>query len=86
MRLGMFVTATFTGRSLQTRTAIPSTAILHLRDRDWVFAPAGNNRFRRVAVTAGATLPNNMQEIDAGIDPGMRVVQNALELENTVEQ
>lgn len=86
IRLGMFVTATFTGRTLETHTAVPSTAILHLRDRDWAFVPAGNNQFRRVGLTAGPALLNNMQQIDAGINPGTRVVQNALELENTVDQ
>ena len=32
------------------------------------------------------TLPNNMQEITSGIDPGQQVVSNALVLQNAVEQ
>jgi cobalt-zinc-cadmium efflux system membrane fusion protein len=39
-----------------------------------------------VAVTGGDMLPGNMQEIRAGIQPGQRVVQNALILQNTEEQ
>ena len=31
-------------------------------------------------------LPDNMQEIVSGIQPGQRVVANALVLQNTVEQ
>jgi hypothetical protein len=31
-------------------------------------------------------LPNNLQEIVAGIKPGQQVVSNALVLQNTVEQ
>ena len=53
MRIGMFATATFHGRPLSS-TAVPAAAILHLHDRDWVYVPAGDGKFRRVAVVAGA--------------------------------
>ena len=86
MRIGMFVTATFHGQKKETRAAIPATAILHLHDRDWVYVPAGGNKFRRVEVAAGGNLPNKMQEIVSGIQPGQQVVSNALVLQNTVEQ
>jgi len=86
MRPGMFVTATFHGLKKETHAALPATAILHLHDRDWVYEPANNNQFRRVAVTAGDMLPGAMQEVTLGITPGQRVVLNALEFQNTVEQ
>lgn len=86
LRLGMFVTATFHGRKVETHTVVPSTAILHLRDREWVYSPAGNGRFRRVDVVSGSNLPGNMQEVVSGLDPGTQVVADALVLENTVEQ
>ena len=86
MRIGMFVTATFHGQKKETHAAIPATAILHLHDRDWVYVPAGGNKFRRVEVAAGGNLPNKMQEIVSGIQPGQQVVTNALVLQNTVEQ
>jgi membrane fusion protein, heavy metal efflux system len=86
MRPGMFVTATFHGLKNETRAAIPATAILHLHDRDWVYVPEGDNQFRRIAVTAGDMLPGSMQEIILGVTPGQRVVLNALEFQNTVEQ
>jgi cobalt-zinc-cadmium efflux system membrane fusion protein len=57
-----------------------------LHDRDWVYAPLGNGHFKRQAVVAGNTLPNNMQEIVSGIKPGDQVVSNALPFQNTVEQ
>lgn len=47
MRPGMFVTATFHGRK-RTTAAVPAQAILHLHDRDWVYAPVGGRQFRRV--------------------------------------
>ena len=86
LRFGMFVTATFHGMSSEVHAMVPASAVLHLHDRDWVYVPADNSRFRRVEVTAGKMLPNNMQEIVSGIAPGQPVVTNALVLQNTVEQ
>lgn len=86
MRPGMFVTATFRGQKLEMHAAVPASAILHLHDKDWVYVPAGGNKFRRVSVIGGDMLPNNMQEVVSGLTPGDQVVTNALELQNTSEQ
>lgn len=86
MRVGMFATATLHGHTIETHAAVPASAVLHLHDRDWVYVPATNGEFRRVAVTGGAMLPGNLQEIASGIAPGQQVVTNALELQSTVEQ
>ena len=89
MRVGMFATATFHGRSLEMHAAVPATAILHLHDREWVYVPTGNGngaQFRRVGVVAGDMLPGGMQEVESGIAAGQQVVRNALELQNTAAQ
>jgi len=86
MRIGMFVTAAFYGKQPETHAAIPATAILHLHDREWVYAPLGKGHFKRLEVVSGAMLPGNMQEIVSGLKPGDQVVSNALPLQNTVEQ
>ncbi len=86
MRVGMFVTATFHGQKKVQYAAVPTAAILHLHDRDWVYIPAGGNKFRRMEVKAGNVLPDKMQEIRDGIKPGQQVVSNALVMQNTVEQ
>ena len=86
MRVGMFATATIYGKTLQTHTEVPATAVLHLHDRDWVYVPAGAGKFRRVSVRSGVILPGNMQEIISGIDVGQQVVSNALALQNTADQ
>ena len=86
MRVGMFVTATFYGKQAATRAAVPATAIMHLHDRDWVYAPLGAGHFKRLEVSTGKMLPGNLQEVTAGIKPGDQVVSNALALQNTVEQ
>jgi cobalt-zinc-cadmium efflux system membrane fusion protein len=86
MRVGMFVTATFYGKHAETYAAIPTTAILHLHDREWVYAPLGGGHFKRKEVVTGKMLPNNMQEVVSGMKPGDQVASNALQLQNTVEQ
>src|SRR5467141_1211209 len=86
MRIGMFVTATLHSQKKETHALVPATAILHLHDRNWVYVPAGDKKFRRVEVVDGQMLPGNMQEVISGIKPGVQVVQNALVFQNTVEQ
>jgi cobalt-zinc-cadmium efflux system membrane fusion protein len=86
MRVGMFATATFYGRQPEIYAAVPASAILHLHDREWVYMPLGNGHFKRVEVVTGKMLPANQQEVVSGMKPGDRVVSNALDLQNTVEQ
>jgi cobalt-zinc-cadmium efflux system membrane fusion protein len=86
MRLGMFATATFRSRSTEVHTVVPSSAILHMHDRDFVYLPAASGKFRRVEVISGDALPNNMQDVKSGIKPGDRVVVSALVLEHTIDQ
>ena len=86
LRLGMFGTATFTGRTKETHAVIPADAVLHLHDRDWVYLPAGGNQFKRTEVHAGRMLDGNRQEILSGLQPGQQVVGNALLLETAGNQ
>ncbi|MGD0963377.1 MAG: efflux RND transporter periplasmic adaptor subunit [Candidatus Acidiferrales bacterium] len=85
VRVGMFATATFYGLKTEAHAAIPASAILHLHDRNWVYTPADGNKFRRLEVSSGETLPNQMQEILSGLQLGQKVVTNALALQNTVD-
>jgi len=84
MRLGMFATATFRGRKTETYTEVPASAVLHLHDRDWVYVPAPDRKFRRVEVVDGDPLPDNMQAIKSGLAPGQQVVANAVVMEHTI--
>jgi membrane fusion protein, heavy metal efflux system len=91
LKLGMFGTAAFTGRENEIHAVVPADAILHLHDRDWVFIPAGDKRFKRVEVHPGIMLPDKKQELlpeakqENGIKPGQQVVSNVLQLEATLE-
>ncbi|MDE1156088.1 MAG: efflux RND transporter periplasmic adaptor subunit [Acidobacteriaceae bacterium] len=84
LKIGMFVTATFSSLHKQNFAAVPSASILHLHDRDWVFVPAGGNQFRRVEVKSGQMV-GDKQVVLSGIAPGQEVVSNVLQLETTLE-
>jgi membrane fusion protein, heavy metal efflux system len=86
MRLGMFVAATFQGESAERHASVPSSAILHLHDSEWVYFPIANDHFQRHEVESGINLPDGMQEIVSGIEPGEQVVTNALMLQDTSEK
>jgi cobalt-zinc-cadmium efflux system membrane fusion protein len=86
MRSGMFLTATFVGNKGQQMAIVPTTSILHLHDKDWVFIPAPNSSFRRLEINGGKILPNNMQLVQSGIGPGQQVVKDALSMEAESEQ
>jgi len=85
MRIGMFVTATFRGLKDELNASVPASAILHLHDRDWVYVPTPDKRFRRLMVVGGDALPNGMQEIKSGLQTGQQVVTNPLALQNEID-
>jgi cobalt-zinc-cadmium efflux system membrane fusion protein len=84
MRPGMFATATFFSIEKHAYTSVPASAILHLHDRDWVFIPT-QGKFKRTEVTSGEQLPNQMQEILSGLQPGQQIVSNAVVLQNAID-
>ena len=86
MRLGMFVRATFRGQTMEMHTEVPASAIMHMHDRDFVFEPAPDNKFRRIEVVGGDVLPNNVQEVKSGLSAGQQVVSNALVLDHVIGQ
>ncbi len=88
MRLGMFVKATFHGQTTEMHTIVPASAILHMHDRDFVFVPAPQSKFRRVEVVSGDLLTDDTkaQEVKSGLAPGQQVVTNALVLDHVLAQ
>jgi cobalt-zinc-cadmium efflux system membrane fusion protein len=88
MRLGMFARATFRGQTTEMHTIVPASAILHMHDRDFVYVPVPENKFRRVEVVGGDLLQDNtsLQEIKSGLKPGDQVVTNALVLDHVLGQ
>jgi membrane fusion protein, heavy metal efflux system len=88
MRLGMFVKATFKGQTTEMHTIVPASAVMHMHDRDFVFVPAPEQKFRRVEVISGDVLQENtsLQEVKSGLKPGDQVVSNALVLDHVIAQ
>ena len=88
MKVGMFAKAIFRGQATEMHTMVPASAVLHMHDRDFVFVPAPEKKFRRVEVVSGDLLPTNMslQEIKSGLKPGQEVVTNALVLDHVLAQ
>ena len=86
LRPGMFAVAKFRSRKLTDRVVLPSTAIMRLQDKDWIFRKEGDKRFRRVEVQADGLAPDGMQEIRDGVKPGEEVIANALEFSTAVAE
>ena len=87
LRLGMFATATLLSSHAEQQTVVPSTAVLQLHDRSYVFVPADSaGHFRRVTITAGRTLEDGSIVVLSGLGVGQQVVANALSLQNTADQ
>jgi membrane fusion protein, heavy metal efflux system len=84
MRPGMFAAATLYSKEKRNYTAVPASAIVHLHDRDWVFIPV-QEKFKRIQVVSGEQLPNNMQEILSGLQPGQQIATNAINLQNAID-
>jgi cobalt-zinc-cadmium efflux system membrane fusion protein len=88
MRFGMYVKSTFRGQTREMHTIVPASALLHMHDRDFVFVPAPDKKFRRVEVVGGEVLADNLslQEVKSGLQPGQQVVTNALVLDHVLGQ
>jgi len=84
LRPGMFATATFRSRKTQSRVVVPTTAIMRLHDKDWIFRKDGSNQFRRMEVHALGATPDGFTELADGIEPGKEIIANALEFSTMV--
>jgi hypothetical protein len=81
----MFATAHFISQGTTTRTVIPSTSILRLQDRDWVFVKVDDKQFRRTEVQAGPVNADKTQQVLSGVKAGDNVVDDALMFDREVQ-
>lgn len=80
LRPGMYAMASFRSRKLRQHVVIPSTAVMRLRDRDWVFRKDSTQTFHQIEVHTVGETPDGMHEIqDGAINAGQEIVTNALE-------
>jgi cobalt-zinc-cadmium efflux system membrane fusion protein len=85
MRSGMFVTASFRSQKRFERPVLPTSAIVRLHDRNWVFRPLGGNKFQKAEVQIGSQMDDNLQQILSGVKIHDKVVANALQFSNASE-
>ena len=78
LRSNMFATVHFVSQGSQMRTVVPSSAVLRLQDRDWVFVKIGGAQFRRTEVHAGAVNSDGSEQVMSGLRAGQQVAQDAL--------
>ena len=86
LRPGMFAVATFRSRKMQARTVVPTTAVMRLHDKDWVFLKEESNRFRRMEVHTLGVTPDGFSQLQDGVEPGQQVIANALEFSTAVAE
>jgi cobalt-zinc-cadmium efflux system membrane fusion protein len=86
LRPNMFATVHFVSQGTESRTVIPSSAVLRLQDRDWVFVKLDAQRFRRTEVQAGPIDSDKTQQILGGLRPGDQVVSDALMFDRDVQK
>ena len=86
LRPNMFATVHFVSQGTSTRTVVPSSAVLRLQDRDWVFVKMNDGHFHRTEVTAGAVNADKSQQVLSGLHPGDQVVTNALMFDREVQK
>lgn len=79
MRAGMFVTASVQSPEPVEHLVLPTSAVLRLHDRDWVFQRIEANRFRRTEVQTGPQVGDTLQQVLAGVHAHDSVVANALQ-------
>jgi cobalt-zinc-cadmium efflux system membrane fusion protein len=85
MRSGMFVTAKLHSGKLLERPVLPTSAIVRLHDKNWVFMPLDGNRFRKLEVQTGPLVGDNLQQILTGLKIDDKVVANALQFSSASE-
>jgi cobalt-zinc-cadmium efflux system membrane fusion protein len=91
IRPGMFAVATFRSQKSQSRMVVPSTALIRLQDKDWVFRKDGSQQFRRVEVHTRGGITDGLQPIEPlqnkdGLKAGDEIVANALEFSSAVAE
>jgi cobalt-zinc-cadmium efflux system membrane fusion protein len=86
LRPGMYAKATFRSQKLQPELLIPSTAVMRLQDKDWVFRRENQNRFRRMEIKTLGTAGDGWQAFSGGVNAGDEIVVNALDFSTEVAE
>lgn len=85
IRSGMFATVVFHSQKQVERPVLPTSAIVRLHDKNWVFRSLGGNRFQKIEVQTGPQMEDNSQVILSGVQIHDKVVANALQFSRASE-
>ena len=86
LRPGMFAVATLRSRTLHQHLVVPTTAVMRLHDKDWVFVQEGPKQFRKTEVHSGTAAPDGMQEVRSGVNASQTVVTDALQFSTALAE
>jgi membrane fusion protein, heavy metal efflux system len=85
LRPGMYAVANFRSRKPHQHVVIPSTSVMRLQDRDWVFRKETTRTFRQIEVHTVGETSDGMHEIEDGeVKQGQEIVTNALEFSSAM--
>jgi membrane fusion protein, heavy metal efflux system len=87
LRPNMYAVATFRSSHLHPRPVVPTTAVMRLQDKDWVFRQESPNQFRKVEVHSSGATSDGLQELQDGVvKAGDQIVANALEFSTAMAE
>jgi len=86
LRPQMFAAATFRSRKLHDRVVVPTSAVMRLQDKDWIFRKEGSNRFRRVEVHTSGDSGDGSLSLKDGLNPGDEIIANALQFSSAMAE
>jgi membrane fusion protein, heavy metal efflux system len=87
LRPNMYAVATFRSRKMQPHLVVPTTAIMRLQDKDWVFRKEGQNQFRKTEVHTQGNTEDGLQQLQDGtVKAGDELVANALAFSTSVAE
>jgi cobalt-zinc-cadmium efflux system membrane fusion protein len=87
LRPNMYAVATFRSSQLRPRLVVPTTAVMRLQDKDWVFRKESPNQFRKIEVLSSGATSDGLQELqDGAVKTGDEIVANALEFSTAMAE
>ena len=86
LRPNMYAVGTFRSSQLRPQLVVPSTAVMRLQDKDWVFRKEGQNQFRKIEVHSSGTSDALLELKDGTVKAGDEIVANALEFSTAMAE
>ena len=86
LRPNMYAVASFRSSQSHLQLVIPSTAVMRLQDKDWVFRKESQNQFRKVEVHSFGISDGLLELQNESLKTGDEIVANALEFSSAMAE